>query len=154
MLHRTSWISQLVRPHFEEHTMYQQQINEQFAATTRQFAETAARVNRLAIENVEQVFGLQIATLEENASATFAFWNQLTEARDFNGLRDVVPAGVQVARENTERTIAAGQEIYDRTLKTNEAIAQITKGEMEQVAAKAQAQAEKVVKTTAKKAGR
>ena len=134
--------------------MYQQQINEQFAATTRQFAETAARVNRLAIENVEQVFSLQIATLEENASATFAFWNQLTEARDFNGLRDVVPAGVQVARENTERTIAAGQEIYDRTLKTNEAIAQITKGEMEQVAAKAQAQAEKVVKTTAKKAGR
>ena len=134
--------------------MYQQQINEQFAATTRQFAETAARVNRLAIENVEQVFGLQIATIEENASATFAFWNQLTEARDFNGLRDVVPAGVQVARENTERTIAAGQEIYDRTLKTNEAIAQITKGEMEQVAAKAQAQAEKVVKTTAKKAGR
>ena len=134
--------------------MYQQQINEQFAATTRQFAETAARVNRLAIENVEQVFGLQIATLEENASATFAFWNQLTEARDFNGLRDVVPAGVQVARENTERTIAAGQEIYDRTLKTNEAIAQITKGEMEQVAAKAQAEAEKVVKTTAKKARR
>ena len=88
--------------------MYQQQFNEQFAAATRQFAETAARVNRLAIENVEQVFGLQIATLEENASATFAFWNQLTEARDFNGLRDVVPAGVQVARENTERAIATG----------------------------------------------
>ena len=134
--------------------MYQQQINEQFAATTRQFAETAARVNRLAIENVEQVFGLQIATLEENASATFAFWNQLTEARDFNGLRDVVPAGVQVARENTERAIAAGQEIYDRTIKTNEAIATIAKGEIEQVAAKAQAEAEKVVKTTAKKARR
>ena len=134
--------------------MYQQQFNEQFAAATRQFAETAARVNRLAIENAEQVFGLQIAAIEENANATFAFWNQLTEARDFNGLRDVVPAGVQVARENTERTIAAGQEIYDRTLKTNEAIAQIAKGEIEQVAAKAQAEAEKVVKTTAKKARR
>ena len=134
--------------------MYQQQINEQFAAATRQFAETAARINRLAIENVEQVFGLQIATLEQNASATFAYWNQLTEARDVNGLRDVVPAGIQVARENAERAIAAGQEIYDRTLKTNETIAQIAKGEMEQVAAKAQAQAEKVVKTAAKKAAR
>ena len=134
--------------------MYQQQFNEQFAATTRQFAETAARVNRLAIENAEQVFGLQIAAIEENANATFAFWNQLTEARDFNGLRDVVPAGVQVARENTERAIAAGQEIYDRTVKTNEAIAQIAKGEIEQVAAKAQAEAEKVVKTSAKKARR
>ena len=134
--------------------MYQQQFNEQFAAATRQFAETAARVNRLAIENAEQVFGLQIAAIEENANATFAFWNQLTEARDFNGLRDVVPAGVQVTRENTERAIAAGQEIYDRTVKTNEAIAQIAKGEMEQVTAKAQAEAEKVVKTTAKKARR
>ncbi|MBE2212001.1 MAG: phasin family protein [Xanthomonadaceae bacterium] len=134
--------------------MYQQQFNEQFAAATRQFAETAARVNRLAIENAEQVFGLQIAAIEENANATFAFWNQLTEARDFNGLRDVVPAGVQVARENTERAIAAGQEIYDRTIKTNEAIATIAKGEIEQVAAKAQAEAEKVVKTTAKKARR
>ena len=134
--------------------MYQQQFNEQFAAATRQFAETAARVNRLAIENAEQVFGLQIAAIEENANATFAFWNQLTEARDFNGLRDVVPAGVQVARENTERAIAAGQEIYDRTIKTNEAIATIAKGEIEQVAAKAQAEAEKGVKTTAKKARR
>ena len=134
--------------------MYQQQFNEQFAAATRQFAETAARVNRVAIENAEQVFGLQIAAIEENANATFAFWNQLTEARDFNGLRDVVPAGVQVTRENTERAIAAGQEIYDRTLKTNEAIAQIAKGEFEQATAKAQAEAEKVVKTAAKKATR
>ena len=134
--------------------MYQQQFNEQFTAATRQFADTAARINRLAIENAEQVFGLQIAAIEENANATFAFWNQLTEARDVNGLRDVVPAGIQIARENAERAIAAGQEIYDRTLKTNETIAQIAKGEMEQVAAKAQAQAEKVVKTAAKKAAR
>ncbi|MGY0504870.1 phasin family protein [Luteimonas sp. e5] len=132
--------------------MYQQQFNEQFAATTRQFAETAARINRLALENAEQVFGLQMAALEESANATFAFWNQLVEARDFNGLRDAMPAGIQVARENTERAIATGQEIYERTVKANEAIAQIAKGEMEQAAAKAQAQAEKVVKTTAKKA--
>ena len=134
--------------------MYQQYFNEQFTATTRQFAETAARINRLGIENAEQVLGLQLAAIEESAGATFAFWNQLTEARDFNALRDVMPAGIQVARENAERAIATGQEIYDLTLKTNEAIAQIAKGEMEQVAAKAQAEAEKVVKTAAKKATR
>ena len=134
--------------------MYQQQFNEQFAAATRQFAETAARINRLTLDNVEKVFGLQMAAIEESANATFAFWGQVTEARDANGLRDVVPAGIQIARENAERAIAAGQEIYDRTLKTNETIAQIAKGEMEQVAAKAQAEAEKVVKTAAKKAAR
>lgn len=138
----------------EDTTMYQQQFNEQFAVATRQFAETAARVNRLALENAEYAFGMQLATLEESANAAFAYWNQLTEARDFNGLRDAVPAGIQVARENTERAIAAGQEIYDRTLKTNEAIAQIAKGEFEQATAKAQAQAEKVAKTATKKTSR
>ena len=73
-------------------------------------------------------------------------------ARDFNALRNAMPTGIQVARENVERAVATGQEIYDLTAKTNEAITQIAKGEMEQVAAKAQAQAEKVVKTAAKKA--
>lgn len=134
--------------------MYQQQFNEQFTAATRQFADTAARINRLAIENAEQVFGLQLAAIEEAASTNFAFWNQLTEARDFNALRNAMPAGIQVARENVERAVATGQEIYDLTAKANETIAQIAKGEMEQVAAKAQAEAEKVVKTAAKKARR
>ena len=132
--------------------MYQPQFNEQFTVATRQFAETAARINRLALENAEQVFGLQMAAIEESANATFAFWGQVTEARDANGLRDVVPAGIQIARENTERAIATGQEIFDRTVKTNEAIAQIAKGEMEEVVAKAQAQTEKAVKSAAKKA--
>ena len=134
--------------------MYQQQFNEQFTAATRQFADTAARINRLAIENAEQVFGLQLAAIEEAASSNFAFWNQLTEARDLNALRNAMPAGIQIARENVERAVATGQEIYDLTAKANEAITQIAKGEMEQVAAKAQAEAEKVVKTAAKKARR
>ncbi|MDO5610461.1 MAG: phasin family protein [Pseudomonadota bacterium] len=134
--------------------MYQPQFNEQFTAATRQFADTAARINRLALENAEKVFGLQMAALEESANATFAYWGQLTEARDFNGLRDVVPAGVQIARENTERAIATGQEIYENTVKTNEAITQIAKGEVEQAVAKAQAEGEKAVKAAAKKTAR
>lgn len=134
--------------------MYQPQFNEQFTAATRQFADTAARINRLALENAEKVFGLQMAALEESANATFAYWGQLAEARDFNGMRDVVPAGVQIARENTERAIATGQEIYENTVKTNEAITQIAKGEVEQAVAKAQAEGEKAVKAAAKKTTR
>lgn len=134
--------------------MYQPQFNDQFVAATRQFAETAARINRLALENAEKVFGLQLAALEESANATFAYLGQLVEARDFNHLRDAVPAGIQVARENAERAIATGQEIYDNTLKTNEAITQIAKGEVEQAVAKVQAEGEKAVKAAAKKAAR
>lgn len=133
--------------------MYQQ-FNDRFAKTTRQFADTTAQVGRLALENTEAVFGLQMSTLEENMNATFAFWGALAEVRDIDGLKAAWPKGVQVARENVERSIGAGQEVYGRTLKTNEAIAQIAKGQFETVVAKAQADVETVAKAAGRKAAR
>ena len=134
--------------------MYQQ-INEQFTAASRQFADTAAQVNRLALENAEKVFGLQLSTIEENVNATFAFWGELANVRDFDSLKAVWPKGVQVARENIERTINAGQEVYGSTIKTNEVIGQIAKGQIEAATAAATEQvktvAEKVAKTASKK---
>lgn len=129
--------------------MYQD-FNEQFAAASRQFADTAAQVNRLALENAEKVFGLQLATFEENANATFAFWGEVAEARDFDGLKAAWPKGVQVARENVERAVSTGQEVIGRTLKTNEAIAQIAKAQVESASAKVQAKAEEAVKSATK----
>lgn len=131
--------------------MYQQ-FNEQFAKSSRQFADTTAQVSRLALENTEAVFGLQLAAVEENLNAAFAFWGELTEVRDLDGLKTVWPKGVQVARENIERSIGAGQEVFGRTVKTNEAIAQLAKGQFETAAKAAQADAEQVVKAaTARK---
>lgn len=131
--------------------MYQQ-FNEQFAKSSRQFADTTAQVSRLALENTEAVFGLQLAAVEENLNAAFAFWGELTEVRDLEGLKTVWPKGVQVARENIERSIGAGQEVFGRTVKTNEAIAQLAKGQFETAAKAVQADAEQVVKAaTARK---
>ena len=125
--------------------MYQD-LNEQFTTASRQFADTATQVNRLALENAEKVFGLQLAAFEENANAAFAFWGEVAEARDFDGLKAVLPKGMQVARENAERAVSTGQEVLGRTLKANEAIGQIAKGQFEAATAQAQAQAETVVK--------
>ena len=61
--------------------MYQN-INEQFATTARQFADTAAQVNRLALSSAEKAFGLQLSTIEQNTNAAFAFWGELAEVRD------------------------------------------------------------------------
>ena len=132
--------------------MYQQ-FNEQFAAATRQFADTAAQVNRIALENAQAVFGLQMATFEENANAAFAFWGEVAQARDFDGLKAALPKGAQVARENVERAVSTGQEVFGRTLKTNEAIAQIAKAQAESASATVQAKAEEAV-TNATKASR
>lgn len=133
--------------------MYQQ-FNDQFAKSTRQFADTTAQVGRLTLENTEAVFGLQLAAIEESMNATFAFWGELADIRDFDGLKAAWPKGVQIARENVERGIGTGQEVFGRTLKTNEAIAQIAKSQFETVAATVQADAEKVVKAGARKTAR
>lgn len=130
------------------------QFNDQFAKSARQFADTTAQVGRLALENTEAVFGLQLAAIEENMNATFAFWGELADVRDFDALKAAWPKGAQVARENVERSIGAGQEAFGRTLKTNEAIAQIAKSQFETVAATVQADAEKVVKAASARKAR
>ena len=130
----------------------QQQINDQFSAASRQFADTAGQINRLALDNAGKVFGLQVAAFQTSVNATLAFWGEVTEARDVDGLKAAWPNGVQVARENVERAISTGQEVYGRTLKTNEAIGQIAKGQFEAVTEQAKTNAETVVKAAGKAA--
>jgi hypothetical protein len=134
--------------HQQETTM--NQYNEQFANATRQFAEAAAEANRLALANAQDIFGLQLAAVEKNATATFAYLGELAEVRDAEGLKAVLPKGVQVARENVERAISVGQEVVGRTIKANEAIGQVAKGQFEAATAQAKAEADKVVKAAKK----
>ena len=49
------------------------QFNEQLSAYTHQFAAVAARVNRLALENAESLFGVQLRTLAKNVEATTSY---------------------------------------------------------------------------------
>lgn len=111
------------------------QFNDQFASASRQFADTAGQVSRLALTNAEQAFGLQLATIEQNVNATFAFWGELAQTRDLDGLKTLLPKGMQVARENFERSVSTGQEVMGHTVKTNEAIGQIAKGQFERSSA-------------------
>jgi hypothetical protein len=111
-----------------------------------QFADVAANANRLALENAQKAFGLQLATMEENATAAFAFFGELTNVRDFDGLKAVLPKGAQIARASTERTLGTAQEVFANTVKTNEAIGALAKGQFEQATAQAQAEVEKVTK--------
>ena len=104
------------------------QFNDQFTKATSQFADVAANANRLALDNAQKAFGLQLATFEENTSAAFAFWNELIEVRDVEGFKSVLPKGAQIARAATERSFGAAQEVFANTVKTNEAIGSLAKG--------------------------
>jgi len=120
--------------------------NDQFTAAGRQFADATAQANRLVLDNAEKTFGLQLAALERSANAAFAYFGELAEVRDIDGLKAVLPKGVQVARENVERGISTGQEVLGNAIKTQEAIGQLAKGQFEAATAQAQAGVDKVVK--------
>ncbi|CAA9321673.1 MAG: hypothetical protein AVDCRST_MAG71-1278 [uncultured Lysobacter sp.] len=115
--------------------MYQQ-FNEQFAAATRQFADTAAQINRLTLDNAEALFGLQMTAIGNRANATFAFFGEAAGARDMDSLKTLWPKGVQIARENIETVVTTGQEVIGRQIKTQEAIGEITKSQLEAVTRK------------------
>ena len=121
-------------------------INEQFAAASRQFVQTAAQVNRLALNHAELVFALQLGAFEQNVNAAFAHLGELADVRDADGLRKVWPKGLQIARESAERTVATGQEVLDRTVKAGEAIGQLARAQFETATAQAKAGAEQVEK--------
>ena len=131
--------------------MYQN-INEQFGAAARQFADTATQVNRLALTSAEKAFGVQLSTLEEHTNAAFACWGERPAARALDGLKAVLPKGLQVARENIERSVGAGQDVLAQAVSTNEAIARIARGQVEAAAAKAGEAVDTATRATGAKA--
>src|SRR3546814_9054089 len=77
-------------------------------------------------------------------------WSSDVCSSDLDGLKAALPKGAQVARENVERAVSTGQEVFGRTLKANEAIAQIAKAQVESTTAKVQAKAEEAVQGATK----
>ena len=123
------------------------QINEQFSTFTHQFAAAAARANRLALENAETIFGVQLKAFEKNIDATTAYFTELAEIRDVEAYKTVLPKGLQIAKDNAERAAAANQEVIGLTLKTNEALGQLAKSQFEAASETAQATVAKATKT-------
>lgn len=122
------------------------QFNDQFSAYTHQFAAVAARVNRLALENAETVFGVQLRTFEKNIDATTGYLGELAEARDLEAYKSLLPKGLQIARDNAERVAAASQEVFGLTLKTGEVLGQLAKSQFEAATDQAQATVAKAAK--------
>lgn len=124
--------------------------NETFTKSASQFADVAANVNRLALENAEKVFGLHLAAIETNVNATFAFANELVGVRDAEGLKAALPKGIQIARTNAERSFGAAQEAFADTVKTSEAIGALAKAQYEQASSQVKAEVAKATKAASK----
>jgi hypothetical protein len=126
------------------------QFNDTFSNFTHQFAAAAARANRLALENAETIFGVQLKTFEKNVDATTAYFSELAETQDLEAYKTLWPKGLQVAKDNAERLVAASQEVFGLNLKTGEALGQLAKSQFETVTDSVQASVAKATKPAAK----
>ena len=98
-----------------------------FSSYTQQFAAAANRANRLALENAESVFGVQLRTFERNTTAAAGFLGELAQAGAQADLQALLPKGLQVARDNLERLANANQEVLGLSLKTGEALGELVR---------------------------
>jgi len=112
---------------------------EGFNQYTHQFAAAASRANRLALENAESVFGLQLKTLEKNVTATADFFGQFAGANDLGSVQSLWPKGLQIARDNLERLATANQEAVGLSLKTSEALGELARHQFESASGQFQA---------------
>ncbi len=102
------------------------QFNEAFSSYTEQFAAAANRANRLALETAESAFGVQLKTFEKNATATAGFLGEVVEAGN-DGYGELMPKGLQLARDNLERLATASHEVLGLGLKTSEALGELVR---------------------------
>lgn len=107
------------------------QFNDSFSS----FTAAANRANRVALENAESMFGVQLKTFEKNATAMAGFFGELTQANAADGYQALLPKGLQVARDNIERLAAAGQEVVGMSLKAGEAISELARAPFQAAAA-------------------
>jgi len=98
-----------------------------FSDYTRQFAALANRANRVALENAESAFGVQLRTFERNANATAGFFGEVAQSGVQADLPSLLPRGLQVAQDNLQRLTAAGQEIVGLGLKTGQALGELAR---------------------------
>ncbi len=98
-----------------------------FSSYTQQFAAAANRANRLALENAESVFGVQLRTFERNTTAAAGFFGELAQAGAQADLQALLPKGLQVARDNFERLASANQEVVGLSLKAGEALGELVR---------------------------
>ena len=109
-------------------------FTDSFSDYTRQLAAAATRANRLALENAESMFGVQLKTLEKNITATSGFFGEIAQSQEPGTL---LPKGAQLARDNLARWTRAHQDVVDLGLKASEAFSALVRGPSADAPAKA-----------------
>ncbi len=96
-----------------------------FASSVRQFAQSALKANTLAFEGLENIFKLQLQSVENGVKTSTAFLAEATEVTDLDSAKAIWPKGASLVKESSEQLYATSQEVLGQALKTSEAIGQL-----------------------------
>ena len=101
-------------------------FSDRFSDATRQLAAAATRANRLALENAESMFGVQLKAMERNLTATGGWLGELARSEDPAGL---LPKGAQLWQDNLQRLGQAQQDVVDLGLQAGRAWSDLVQGQ-------------------------
>jgi len=104
---------------------------DRFSDATRQLAAAATRANRLALENAESMFGVQLKAMERNLTATGGWLGELARSEDPAGL---LPKGAQLWQDNLQRLGQAQQDVVDLGLQAGRAWSDLVQGQTDTTA--------------------
>ncbi|WP_116896519.1 phasin family protein, partial [Pseudomonas syringae] len=96
-----------------------------------QLAAAATRANRLALENAESVFGVQLKVMERNLTATGGWLGELARGEDAAG---TLSRGAQLWQDNLQRLGQAQQDVVGLGLQASKAWSELVQGYNESTA--------------------
>lgn len=105
-------------------------FSDRFSDATRQLA-AATRANRLALENAESVFGVQLKVMERNLTATGGWLGELARGEDAAG---TLSRGAQLWQDNLQRLGQAQQDVVGLGLQASKAWSELVQGYNESTA--------------------
>lgn len=106
-------------------------FSDRFSDATRQLAAAATRANRLALENAESMFGVQLKALERNLTATGGWLGELARSEDPAGL---LSQGAQLWQDNLQRFGQAQQDVVGLGLLAGRSWSELVQGYNESTA--------------------
>ena len=98
---------------------------------SKQFADAAFKAQGLALANVERAFEVQLKTIENRVNAAVEFANEMSELRDIESVRAMLPKSVALTKDTAEKFYSTSQELMGLSVKTGESIVEIVRGSFE-----------------------
>ncbi len=111
-----------------------EQIHTQTLNLTKQFAQNLVKTNQILVESFEKTVDLQLKHLDQHLSNLTSFANDLSQVRDADGFREVLPKSVSFVKQSGELSQVAMKDLLHVASKAGESLTAAAKVSAETVA--------------------